>query len=200
MKGGWRCWLLSLFPSTTNTDALDQYSAWKWLKMLWFDDLWKRLISLQIHFPSFNKVDFSWWKILISSLEEVQVFRLKVQPKKKKTSSYVADFPPDSKLLRLRLRPEPAGHHAVVQRSGQQPAAARHRQDLPERERIRRVGKVRPHLQHAHPLPHLPLHRHAHHRLRSALRHHRHPQVRFWFLFPIFQRGFKSYKAVNIKI
>lgn len=94
-----------------------------------------------------------------------------------KNSSYVADFPPDPKLLRLRLRPEPAGHHAVVQRSGQQPAAARHRQDLPERERIRRVREVRPHLQHAHPLPHLPLHRHAHHRLRSALRHHRHPQV-----------------------
>lgn len=86
-------------------------------------------------------------------------------------------FPPGAELLGLRLRPEPAGHHAAVRQSGQQPAAARHRQDLPERERLRRVGEVRPHLQHPHPLPHLPLHRHAHHRLRAALRHHRHPQV-----------------------
>ncbi|KAG7234213.1 hypothetical protein INR49_005490, partial [Caranx melampygus] len=44
-------------------------------------------------------------------------------------------------------------------------------------ERLRGVGEVRPHLQHPHPLPHLPLHRHAHHCLRSALRHHRHAQV-----------------------
>lgn len=85
---------------------------------------------------------------------------------------------PDSQLLGLRLRSEPAGHHAVVQRSGKQPAAARHRQDLPEREWLRRVREVRPHLQHPHPLPHLPLHRHTHHCLRSAVRHHRHPQVR----------------------
>lgn len=86
--------------------------------------------------------------------------------------------PLDPKLLRLRLRPEPAGHHAVVRRSGCQPAAAGHRQDLPERERLRCVGEVQPHLQHLDPLPCLPLHRHAHHGMRPALRHHRHTQVR----------------------
>ncbi|CAF97791.1 unnamed protein product, partial [Tetraodon nigroviridis] len=82
-------------------------------------------------------------------------------------------------LLGLRLRAEPAGDHAVLRRPGRQPAAAGHRQDLPERERLRAVAvEVRPHLQHPHPLPHLPLHRHADHRLRPALRHHRHAQVR----------------------
>ena len=83
----------------------------------------------------------------------------------------------DQKLHGLRLRAEPAGHHAVLGGAGQ-PAAAGHRQNVPERERLRRVGEVRPHLQHAHPLPHLPLHRHAHHRLCPALCHHRHTQVR----------------------
>lgn len=101
--------------------------------------------------------------------------------------------PPDPKLLRLRLRSEPAGYHAVDRQSGQQPAAARHRQDLPERERLRRVREVRPHLQYAHPLPHLPLHRHAHHCLRSALRHHRDPQVRFYESLTVRRMGFQCF-------
>lgn len=77
----------------------------------------------------------------------------------------------------LRLRAEQTGHHSVLRRSGQ-PAPAGHRQNLLEWKRLRHVREVRPNLQHAHPFPRVPLHRHTHHRLRSALRHHRHAQVR----------------------
>lgn len=83
----------------------------------------------------------------------------------------------DEELHGLRLRAEQAGHHAVLWRSGQ-PAPAGHRQNVPEWKRLRRIREVRPNLQHAHPVPYIPLHRHAHHRVRSALRHHRHAQVR----------------------
>lgn len=74
------------------------------------------------------------------------------------------------------MRSEPAGHHSALRWTGP-PAPAGHRQDLPEREWLCRVGEVRPHLQHAHPLPHLPLHRDPNHGLRTALCHYSHPQV-----------------------
>lgn len=84
---------------------------------------------------------------------------------------------PGKELHRMCLCPESSGDHSA-DGGPAQPAPAGHCQNLPERERLRCVWEVRSNLQHAYPIPDIPLHRHPHHSVRPAVSDHSDAQVR----------------------
>lgn len=81
------------------------------------------------------------------------------------------------KLHRMCLCAESPGDHSADSGPAQS-APAGDCQNLPERERLRCVREVRSNLQHAHPIPHIPLHCNPYNSMCPAISSHSDTQVR----------------------
>lgn len=89
---------------------------------------------------------------------------------------------PGQKLHRMCLCAEPPGDHSA-DRGPAQSAPAGDCQNLPEWERLRCVWEVWSNLQHAHPIPHIPLHCNPYNSMCPAISSHSDTQVRTWWCF-----------------